>query len=104
MKNIAYASLTLLLFALFAFKAVNGGAIQGKINPPEGITSILVIAGGDTLTVPHQQGSFLVKNLSANTYTVVVKALPPYQDYVLPGVAVIDSTTTDIGLVKLRSQ
>jgi hypothetical protein len=101
MKNIAYASIIVLFCASFAFKTANTGAIQGKISPPEGIAEILVIAGTDTLKVPNQQGNFVVKSLKANTYTVLVKAVPPYQDYILNEVAVIDSTTTDIGEIKL---
>jgi len=101
MKNIAYASLLIVFCAAIAFKAVNSGAIQGKISPTEGISEILVIAGTDTLRVPNQQGTFLVKNLPAATYAVVVKALPPYRDFIIKEVAVIDSATTDIGSVKL---
>lgn len=101
MKNIAYASIIILFCASFAFKATNSGAIQGKINPPDGIAEILVIAGTDTLKVPNQQGIFVVNSLSANTYTVLVRAIPPYQDYILHEVAVIDSATTDIGQIKL---
>ncbi|MBG6235060.1 hypothetical protein IWX76_001628 [Pedobacter sp. CAN_A7] len=101
MKNIAYASIIVFFCASFAFKAANSGAIQGKISPPEGIAEILVIAGTDTLKVPHQQGNFEVKSLKANTYTVHVKAIAPYQDYILNDVAVIDSATTTIGQIKL---
>jgi len=101
MKNIAYAVLLLVFCAVIAFKGVNSGAIQGKISPTEGISEILVIAGTDTLRVPNQQGNFLVKNLRAATYVVMVKALPPYRDLILKEVAVIDSATTDIGSVKL---
>ena len=101
MKNIAYAYLLIVLCASLAFKAVNSGAIQGKISPAEAISEILVVAGTDTLRVPNQQGSFLIKSLQPATYTVVVKAKPPYQDFILREVAVIDSVTTDIGQVKL---
>jgi hypothetical protein len=101
MKNIASASIFILLCALLAFKAANSGAIQGKISPVEGIAEILIISGTDTLKVPNEQGSFIVKSLKASTYKVHVKALPPYQDYVLNEVAVIDSAVTDIGQLKL---
>jgi hypothetical protein len=104
MKNFAYASIIILLCAFFAFKAVNSGSIQGKISPPEGIAEILIITGTDTLKVPNQQGNFTVKSLKANTYTIHIKAIPPYQDYILNDVAVIDSTTTDIGQIKLRQR
>jgi hypothetical protein len=104
MKNIAYASIIILLCAFFAFKAANSGSIQGKISPPEGIAEIMIVSGTDTLKVPNQQGDFSVKSLKANTYTVHIKANPPYQDYILNEVAVIDSATTDIGQIKLRQR
>ena len=101
MKNIAYAFIFMLLCALLAFKAANSGAIQGKISPAEGIAEILIIAGTDTLKVPNQQGNFIVQSLKANTYRVHIVAVPPYQDYILNEVAVIDSATTDIGQIRL---
>ena len=100
MKKIAYTSI-IILSVLFAFKAANSGAMQGKISPPEGIAEILIIAGTDTLKVPNQRGNFIAKGLKPNTYTVLIKAVPPYQDYILQEVAVIDSVTTDIGQIKL---
>ncbi len=45
--------------------------------------------------------AFLLKNLQPKTYTLIVKAIPPYRDYTLNDVAVIDSATTDIGEIKL---
>jgi len=101
MKNIAYISLLIIFCASIAFKQANTGAIQGKISPTEGISEVLVITGIDTLRVPNQQGSFLAKGLPVATYTVVVKAIPPYQDFTLREVAVIDSVTTDVGQIKL---
>lgn len=101
MKYLKIASITLLTFALFAFKAQNTGGMQGKIMPVAGIQEVMVISGTDTLKVQTNNGSFLLKNLKARTYSVLVKANSPYKDYTLRDIAVIDSATTDIGQIKL---
>jgi hypothetical protein len=104
MKYFKIAALIFLPVALFAFRGQYSGAIQGTLTPVEGIAQVMVISGTDTINVPNNNGSFLLKNLPAKTYTVMVKALPPYLDYTLNEVAVIDSTTTDIGKIQLQKE
>jgi hypothetical protein len=104
MKYFKIAALILLPVALFAFNAQYSGAIQGTVLPLEGIAQVMVISGTDTINVPNNNGSFLLKNLPAKTYTVMVKALPPFLDYTLNEVAVIDGTTTDIGKIQLQKE
>ena len=104
MKYLKIATFVFLSLAFFAFKPQYSGAIQGNIAPAEGIQQVLVISGIDTIPVTHANGSFLIKNLPAKTYIVLVKAIPPYLDYTLNEVAVIDSATTDIGNIKLLQE
>ncbi|MET3112730.1 hypothetical protein AAKU52_000448 [Pedobacter sp. CG_S7] len=101
MKSYKIAVLIILSVALFAFKAQNSGALQGRIIPVEGVKEILVISGADTIKVQNINGGFLLKNLPAKTYKVMIKAASPYLDYTLNEVAVIDSATTDIGQIQL---
>ena len=101
MKYLKILSLIFLSAVMLAFNVQYTGAIQGKFSPLEGIQEIRVVSGPDTIKVTHTNGSFLLKNLQPKTYTVIVKAIPPYQDFTLNDVAVIDSATTDIGEIKL---
>lgn len=101
MKSCKIAVFILLSVALFAFKGQNSGALQGKIVPIEGVKQILVIAGADTIKAQNINGRFVLKNLPAKTYKVIIKAVAPYLDYTLNEVAVIDSATTDIGQIQL---
>jgi hypothetical protein len=101
MKYLKVVSLVTLSLLLFAFGKQNSGAIQGNIAPAQGIQQVLIISGPDTIPAPHVNGKFIIKNLPSKTYTVLVKAVPPYLDFSLNEVAVIDSATTDIGQIKL---
>lgn len=90
-----------LLFGLSGFTMIKTGAIQGKLMPADGAIAVLAVNGPDTLRLSPVSGSFIFKNVKTGTYTVVVKAKPPYQDIVVKDVAVIDSVTTDVGILKL---
>lgn len=91
-----------LLFGLSAFTLIKTGAIQGKLMPADVATEVLAVSGADTLRVSPVNGSFIFKNIKTGTYTVVAKAKPPYQDIVVKDVAVIDSVTTDVGILKFQ--
>lgn len=86
---------------LLAFSAIKEGGIQGKVNPAEGAAQILAISGRDTLRATVNNGSFIFSNVKAQTYTIMVKANPPYKDTSVENVAVVDSATTDVGEIKL---
>jgi hypothetical protein len=90
------------LFCLSAFALIKTGSIQGKLMPADGAIEVLAINGADTLRVSSVNGSFVFKNIKTGTYTVVAKAKPPYQDIVVKDVAVIDSVTTDVGILKFQ--
>jgi len=104
MKHLRIVALIFMSVMMLAFKTQYTGAMQGTILPLEGIQEIRVIAGPDTIKVTHRNGTFVLKNLPPKTYTVMVKAIPPYLDYTLNDVAVIDSATTDIGQIKLLQE
>ncbi len=101
MKYLTVITLAILSLSLFAFSKQNSGAIQGNVSPVQGIQRILMISGPDTIPVIHTNGKFMLKNMAAKTYKILVIAVPPYLDYTLNEVAIIDSTTTDIGQIKL---
>lgn len=98
LKFLAVAGLTL---ALFSFTFIKEGGIQGKVSPAEGAAQVLAVSGTDTLTTTINNGSFVFGKVKAGTYTVWVKANPPYKDTSVANVAVVDSTTTDVGEIKL---
>ena len=94
--------ITGLLFGLSAFTIIKTGSIQGKLMPADGAIEVMAINGADTLRLNAVNGSFIFKNIKTGTYTLLAKAKPPYQDIVVKDVAVIDSTTTDVGTLKFQ--
>lgn len=98
LKFMAVAGLSL---GLLAFASVKEGAIQGKVNPAQGVSQVLAVAGTDTLRAAVNNGNFVFSNVKIGTYTVWVKANPPYKDTSVANVAVVDSATTDVGEIRL---
>lgn len=100
------ASLNLLTVAglsigLLAFSSVREGGIKGTVTPAEGASEVIAIAGTDTLRSQITNGTFVFGDVKKGTYTLWIKANSPYKDASIENVAVVDSTTTDIGEVKL---
>lgn len=101
MKRLSFLMAAALLLVFFAFTFVKDGAIQGKVAPPDGATQVLAVSGADTLKTAINNGSFMFAAVKPGTYTLWVKAKAPYKDTSLENVAVVDSSTTDVGEIKL---
>ena len=91
-----------LLFALIAFTFIKESGITGKISPADGASEVLAVAGKDTLKTMPSNGSFTFSPIKPGTYTIWVKAKPPYKDTSVENVAVVDSAVTDVGEIKLE--
>ncbi len=90
-----------LAFGILAFSPEREGAIQGSVTPVEAVKEVVAVAGTDTLRSEMSGGTFVFSNVKKGTYTVWVRAIPPYQDTSVENVAVADSATTNIGEIKL---
>ncbi|NTE05498.1 carboxypeptidase regulatory-like domain-containing protein [Agrobacterium tumefaciens] len=104
MKKLSVFCVALILSSILfvAFTFVKLGGIVGRIGPGDAAISVSLIAGQDTTSVPVNQGSFSFTKLKEGVYTLVIKANAPYKDAVIENVAVKDSTTTDMGEVRLK--
>jgi hypothetical protein len=91
-----------LFLSLLAFTFIKTGNIQGKVMPVNGALQALAVLGTDTLKTPVNNGNFAFRNVKTGTYTIVVKANVPYNDVTVRNVAVIDSVTTDVGVIKVQ--
>nr|WP_121269773.1 carboxypeptidase regulatory-like domain-containing protein [Pedobacter schmidteae] len=101
MKRSSMVMMTGLLLSLLAFTFIKSGNIQGKVLPADGALEVQAIMGTDTLRTALNNGSFIFKNIKTGTYAILLKGNMPYKDTTVKNVAVIDSTTTDIGLIRL---
>ncbi len=91
----------ILSIGLLSFSAIRLGAISGKVSPQNGVASVSIIVGLDTIKSPLNQGNFKFTNLKEGVYSIAIKAVPPYKDVLIAKVAVKDSATTDMGEIKL---
>ncbi len=99
---INYLMITGLALGLLSFSFIQSGNIRGKVLPAEAASEVYAILGTDTLKTVVNNGNFAFPNIKTGTYTILVKAIPPYQDVSVKNVAVIDSVTTDVGVVKVQ--
>ncbi|WP_034256665.1 DUF4382 domain-containing protein [Adhaeribacter aquaticus] len=85
--------------------AVKGG-IRGKINPAAARPGILVLtAANDTIAGGFSDattGDFLLKGISAGTYTVEFSSVAPYKLKDTRTVVVTNEDITDVGIVNLN--
>ncbi|RAJ10594.1 hypothetical protein LX64_00199 [Chitinophaga skermanii] len=103
MKRIRVSMLALAAVAIgtFAFKAIEGGSIGGKITPGDAATEAWAVSATDTLKTAVSGGSFSFQNAKPGTYTVVIDAKEPYKDATINDVKVEDGKATDLGEIKL---
>ncbi|WP_231491177.1 carboxypeptidase-like regulatory domain-containing protein [Pedobacter sp. Leaf170] len=101
-QNIFIAALLMISVAIFAFTNIKLGGITGKITPASGVAAVALVAGTDTLKADLNQGSFTFINLKEGVYKVWIKGSAPYKDATIENVAVKDSSTTDLGEIKLQ--
>jgi len=103
MKKLSVFCVALILSSILfvAFTFVKAGGIVGRVSPQDAVAGVSLVAGSDTVKVQVNQGAFSFTNLKEGVYTVMVKANAPYKDAILENVAVKDSTTTDLGELKL---
>lgn len=77
------------------------GTISGVISPAV-FANIYVVSGSDTIgTTAGLGGQFTIQAVPAGTYNLVVDAIAPLNDLVIPNVVVTANHTTDVGLVNL---
>lgn len=102
MTAVNYLMMTGLAIGLLSFSFIQTGNIRGKVLPADAASQVYAVLGTDTLKVMVNNGNFAFPNIKTATYTLIVKGNPPYQDVTIRNVAVIDSVTTDVGVVKLQ--
>lgn len=100
--SLNFLAITGVSIGLLAFGSIKEGGIQGKVTPAEGVKEVVAVAGTDTLRSEISNGVFVFGKVKKGTYTIWVKANPPYKDASVENVAVTDSATTDVGELKLQ--
>lgn len=104
MKRFSFLMIIVSLVGLLAFTYIKAGKIRGRIAPADAASQVLAVLGTDTLRAEVNNGNFAFPEAKVGTYTIQVKANVPYKDTSIVNVPVIDSITTDVGLVKLKQQ
>jgi len=101
-QNVFIVAMLLVAVSIFAFTNIKLGGITGKITPANGVAVVALVAGTDTLRAELNNGAFTFINLKEGVYKVWIKGNAPYKDATIENVAVKDSSTTDLGEIKLQ--
>jgi Carboxypeptidase regulatory-like domain len=97
------AALAIAAAGLFAFHAMVGGSIKGKVTPTDAAVRVWAESATDTLNVAIQSGGdFEIANVKPGTYKLVVEAKPPYKNIAKDNVSVMDGQPTDVGEIMLN--
>jgi hypothetical protein len=104
MKNMKLKALALAVATVgfFAFKSLEPGSIKGTVTPPEGAARVWAISNTDTLKAAVEKGAFVIPNVKAGTYRLIIEANPPFKNTAKDGIAVTDGQATDVGEIKLQ--
>jgi len=104
MKRISVNFLLIAAFSLllFAFVTIKDGGIQGKVSSADSVVQVIAISGSDTLKANINGENFTISNVKPGTYVVWIKGKLPSRDASLINVAVLDSTITDVGQIRLK--
>lgn len=104
MKRISVNLLLITAFALllFAFVTIKDGGIKGKVSSADSVVQVIAISGSDTLKANINGENFTISNVKPGTYVVWIKGKFPSRDASLINVPVLDSTTTDVGQIRLK--
>lgn len=100
--NLIMATMVILTLVIFGFTKIRLGGITGKITPQESVAQVALVAGTDTLRAEINKGTFTFINLKEGVYKVWIKGNAPYKDATIENVAVKDSSTTELGEIKLQ--
>lgn len=99
-KHLAFLILSVSLIFM-AFINIKLGSIIGKLNPINGAKMVIIIKGTDTLKASLNNGQFKFSNLVQDVYNIQIIANEPYRNSLIENVAVKDSSTTNVGEIKL---
>jgi len=94
---VSFASLAI---AFIAGKDLKSG-INGTIDPPEGARKIWAISGTDSVQGAPLTGAFSI-DVKPGNWSLLVEAVSPYKNAVINNILVLESQSTDVGVIKLR--
>jgi hypothetical protein len=102
-KNLILIPIVIAITALTtSISFQTSGSIKGMVSPPNGAARVWAISKTDTISCIVYKGEFIITELPAGTYTLIVEAIPPYKNQRREFVIVRQNQQTDIGYISLR--
>lgn len=102
-KLIILLCCTFIITTAFILPGKIASGINGIIDQPQGAKKISAVSGSDTVSTTSQSGSFSIEVKPGN-WKLVVEAVPPYKNVVIEGIIVQEGQSTDVGIIKLKSE
>ena len=101
-KILAFTSFAFMAIAVIARNDLKAG-IHGSIDPPEGAKKIWAISGTDSVSTVPVAGRFAIE-VKPGTWTLIVEGAGSYKNAVVNNVQVMETQSTDVGLIRLQSK
>ena len=77
--------------------------INGVIDPPDGVRKIWAVNGTDSFSTVPATGSFYVE-VKPGTWKLFVESVKPYKNEVVENILVQEGQSTDVGVIKLKTE
>lgn len=104
MKNIILAMSMLVITGIaFTPATIVKSGIHGSIEPADAAAKITAISGSDSMSTVPVAGKFSLPVKPGN-WTLVIEANRPYRNYTVENVLVLETQSTDVGVIKLKSE
>lgn len=86
----------------FAFRVYWNSPVKGSVTPSNAGIRAWILSKTDTLNTPVLQGNFLIENVTAGNYTLMIEGRPPYRNTLKQSVIVVDGQPTDVGVIQMN--
>lgn len=96
-----WAFIPFVMMMIWSFTDFDTSGVRGLILPADGVRSVWLISGKDTLKHSPLNGQFAIES-KPGVYQLLVDAMPGYKDMMLERVIVEESRMTDLGELVLQ--
>lgn len=105
-RFVAFALMvTLVGLSAFIFIQPPSGTIKGTVIPADSaLRAWAILPQKDTIKANVIGGKFVLTNLRAGRYNLLIEPVPPGRDVMLKDVEVFDGKTTDVGEIYLNKK
>lgn len=101
MKKVAVILILALMISAFIVPRNYKPGIHGSVEPPDAANRIWAVNGRDSVSGVQAGGKFSI-DVKPGNWTLIVEAIKPYKNAVVEGILVLETQSTDAGVIRLQ--